>query len=116
MVAELDGTAAGLVMVAPGMFGNSVIISALYVHLSCQRRGIGTAFLDDVLSQYPKAVHISLEVLAKNQRAIAYYARYGCRKAHPWFTFLGVFPSCIMKMERSQVATSIAGPWDLQLR
>jgi len=54
-----------------------VILNRLYVHPSCQKNGVGTKLLNEIVKGFPIAEKILLEVVANNIDSINFYLNYG---------------------------------------
>ncbi|HEX6257957.1 MAG TPA: GNAT family N-acetyltransferase [Candidatus Saccharimonadales bacterium] len=72
-------------------------LDGLYIHPSYHGKGLAQRFVDDLLSWFDQSKDIVLEVASYNERAKAFYAKYGFRE---WYKedekFKGVIPSTKM--------------------
>lgn len=73
-VCELDGELVGFLAI------NQDFIDQLYVRVTQQRRGIGSALLEHAKRLSPS--HLRLYAFQKNQPARAFYERHGFRAVH----------------------------------
>jgi ribosomal protein S18 acetylase RimI-like enzyme len=71
-----DGTALAGVAFASAQ-GQTVTLRQLYVRPSMQGRGIGGMLLDEIVSCFPEANRIMLEVEPANTKAVAFYLSQG---------------------------------------
>ena len=77
-VAELDGTVAGFMVLAPGASdaaGRSGWIEQLYLDPAWMGRGLGDRFLEVAVDRYPGGLH--LWTFVANERARRFYERHG---------------------------------------
>ena len=66
--------------------GDLVTIDELYVKESWRNRGIGTRFIESLVSEHARgAKGVQLEVTPSNRRALAYYERRGFRRSSNTF-------------------------------
>ncbi|MFC6488944.1 GNAT family N-acetyltransferase [Nitratireductor sp. GCM10026969] len=83
-----DGEQIAGMAFASGTDGGSTIqLRQLYVRPARQGRGVGGLLLDEVLSSFPEARKIRLEVEEANTNAVAFYVAHG-------FSRVGVTPHC----------------------
>lgn len=80
LIAEIDGVASGVVVVAASRTGTE--ISRLWTDPSARGRGVGTALLDAALEHAPRPVRLS--VWRWREPAIALYRRRGFQIAPSW--------------------------------
>lgn len=80
---------------------NSLNIQRLHVDPDYQRQGIGSTLIKKVISAFPKASKVHLEVEKQNLRAIAFYQKHGYQEVKKKvFVIKNVQMPCII-MEKS---------------
>ena len=57
--------------------GDIVHLSGVYVHPDCQRSGVGSALLAELLSHYPAGTVVRADVRPSSHSAAAFYTRHG---------------------------------------
>ncbi|WP_274628953.1 GNAT family N-acetyltransferase [Arvimicrobium flavum] len=77
LVADDGAAITGMAFAAADEKGETVTLHQLYVLPSWQGRGIGAMLLEEVISSFPDARAIRLEVEPENERAIGFYESQG---------------------------------------
>lgn len=72
--------------------GDDLYINALYIDSNHQRRGIGSALIESCIQQNIGIESISVDVVAYNEQAIAFYLRNGFHILGDSHTSFGKFP------------------------
>lgn len=73
-----DGKAlAGVAFAQADESGDVVTLRQLYVMPGSQGRGVGGLLMDEIEESFPEAKRFSLEVEARNEKAIRFYASHG---------------------------------------
>jgi ribosomal protein S18 acetylase RimI-like enzyme len=76
LVARLDGRMVGYATYSEDPDG-AAVLWMLYVDPERQGSGVGTQLLQAIVARCPRAKTLRLEVLQKNDKAIAWYQRHG---------------------------------------
>ena len=77
LVADDGKELGGMAFAAADGDGKVVTLNQLYVRPQHQGKGIGGMLLDEILTSFPNAESVRLEVEEANTRAIAFYQAHG---------------------------------------
>jgi len=81
LVADSGQELGGMAFAVADDDGKVLTLNHLYVRPQHQGKGIGGMLLDEILTSFPDAESVRLEVEEANKRAIAFYQAYGFNHA-----------------------------------
>lgn len=89
-----------------GFESETIQLRRLYIRPQSQRGGLGSALLTQLLTDFPKAKRISLEVEEKNPRGRAFYKKHGFEEKKRIRQDLGPIEAYVLLLERDLRAQS----------